>query len=85
MAEGTQRNLTSCRDLLQSIAGKNPFQRGFMLSGALINDVKCSLQFSGFNRLCIPVPFPGDRIFEADDEYIFKLYRYTGNHLQYKS
>lgn len=56
-----------------------------MLSGALINDVKCSLQFSGFNRLCIPVPFPGDRIFEADDEYIFKLYRYTGNHLQYKS
>jgi hypothetical protein len=54
--------------------------RGFTQSGARIDDAKQQFQFILFHRLCVTVPFAGNRMFEEGDEKIFKLDRNKGKH-----
>jgi len=48
----------SCTNLSQSIPERNPSLRGFMVFGALINGVKCSLQFVVSIGCVLPCHFP---------------------------
>ena len=54
--------------------------KGFKQSGARIDDAKQQLQFMIYHRLCITVPFGGNRIFKEGDEKIFKLDRNKGKY-----
>ena len=54
--------------------------RGFTQFGTRFDDTK-QLQFMMlFHRLCVTVPFAGNRMFEEGDEKIFKLNRNKGKY-----
>lgn len=56
-----------------------------MRSGVLVDGTEQPNQLTLYNRLCIPVPYAGGRIFETGDEKIFQLNRNKGNYLRLPS
>ena len=77
-----RRILVSWRNLWGNEVRGSPLQRGSTQFGVLVHGASI-IPIYDDKRLCITAPFPGARIFETSDEYIFKLNRNKGNCLQW--
>ena len=54
-----------------------------MQFGASMDNANRLLEFTSFNRLCIPASYSGGRLFETGEENIFKLNRNKGKYSKY--
>lgn len=59
-----------------------PSLKGFTQFGEHIDNANLIPLLMSFHRLCVTVPYAGNRMFEEGDEKIFKLNRNKGKYSQ---